>query len=544
MRRYTNESPAPRTPRMLMAVVVLALCALLPATAAAIPTEGAISGEVTSHRTKAGIELTDVCATQEFGSAEETCATTGLDGEYIIGRLQPGEYTVDFTGEECYFDVYCFEESFFHETKAKIDVKAGAITADVNAELKEKDGEISGKVTAGGAPVAHVQACVDGGSCSTSNASGEYTIEDVPPGPAAVSFTVEDECKLICTRRANYLTSYYSGQSSLNTANLVTVESEKTTTGVDEEMRAGGAISGKVTTASASPQAIAGLEVCAVSTATNKEGAREDNNEECALTNSSGEYTIDALGAHGYEVDFTGVACVEEKSGVECRQPYVTQYAPEVVAVTPPSTVSGIDASMLEVTSAKPAATAAPVLAGTTTVGGMLSCSQGSWANNPAGFTYRWLRGGAAIAGQTASTYTVQSADLGSAVACEVTAANAAGSSGATSNTLQIPKPAPGVALLIKAEVKGSSVSITLRCSGASACSGELEVLARVVVHKHTTHSSIVAPVRFTIGVGQSVTLRLHLTGKGRKLLAKGGRKGVAVQIAGAGVKRHSSVLK
>ncbi len=519
--------------RALALAGTVALCAmLLPAVAEAA--DGAISGTVTSAKTKAGADFIEVCAYLE-GVGSEECAATEDEGEYIIGKLAPGKYEVDFTGDECFFDIFC-EESYSSSVTKKVEVKSDEITEGIDAELKELDGQISGRVTAGDSALAKIEVCADG-QCATTDANGEYTIDDVSPGAHTVSFSPEQECTIICMRSANYLTLYWNGQLSPESATTVTVESEKTTTGINAEMRAGGEISGKVTTASASPQSIGSFEVCAISTATSKEGTREEE-EECALTNSSGEYTIHALGAHGYEVDFTGTTCVEEAKTVKCREPYVAQYYPGVVTVTPPGTVSGIDASMLEVTTTKPTSSAAPTITGSTSVGSVLTCSQGSWTGNPASFAYRWLRNGSAIAGQTASTYTVQSADLGTGISCEVTATNAAGSTGATSSTLQIPKPAPGVAVLVKIRIKGSTVSVTLRCTGASGCTGALKLLA----HKHNT--AIASSVRFTIAAGKSVTLRVHLTSKGRKLLAHAGKKGLSIQISGSGVKGQRSVLK
>ena len=91
------------------------------------------------------------------------------------------------------------------------------------------------------------------------------------------------------------------------------------------------------------------------------------------------------------------------------------------------------------------AATVAPV-AGTpeisagTTVGSNLSCATGSWSGSPA-FAYQWLRNGAAIAGATASTYTVVVADLATNLQCQVTGANAGGAVAATSANRAINGP-------------------------------------------------------------------------------------------------------
>jgi hypothetical protein len=61
----------------------------------------------------------------------------------------------------------------------------------------------------------------------------------------------------------------------------------------------------------------------------------------------------------------------------------------------------------------------------------------GSWDNSPTSYTYQWTRDGDNIAGATAATYTVVSADAGTVLNCLETAHNAAGASA--------PEPSNGV---------------------------------------------------------------------------------------------------
>ncbi|WP_456787322.1 hypothetical protein [Cellulomonas sp. P5_C5] len=65
--------------------------------------------------------------------------------------------------------------------------------------------------------------------------------------------------------------------------------------------------------------------------------------------------------------------------------------------------------------------TTKPTVTGTAKVGSTLTTSAGGWT--PAGTTpdYQWLRGGVAISGATAATYTVAAADLGDTLAVKVT---------------------------------------------------------------------------------------------------------------------------
>ncbi len=74
-----------------------------------------------------------------------------------------------------------------------------------------------------------------------------------------------------------------------------------------------------------------------------------------------------------------------------------------------------------------PVNTVAPTLTGTPALGQTLSCSTGSWANNPTSYSYAWLRSGVPIAGQAGSSYVVQAADEGHAISCQVTASNGGG---------------------------------------------------------------------------------------------------------------------
>jgi Ca2+-binding RTX toxin-like protein len=82
---------------------------------------------------------------------------------------------------------------------------------------------------------------------------------------------------------------------------------------------------------------------------------------------------------------------------------------------------------------AVPANTVAPVISGPPTIGTTLSCSTGAWTGNPETFSTTWSRGGTPLAGATAASYVVTSADVDQALRCSVTATNDGGSTTATS---------------------------------------------------------------------------------------------------------------
>jgi hypothetical protein len=91
-----------------------------------------------------------------------------------------------------------------------------------------------------------------------------------------------------------------------------------------------------------------------------------------------------------------------------------------------------------------PRSTVAPTITGTATAGQTLTVTNGTWAGNAATYTRQWLRDGATIGGATATTYVLQSADVGHVITCRVTATNSTGAVSATSNaTASIAAAAP-----------------------------------------------------------------------------------------------------
>lgn len=79
-----------------------------------------------------------------------------------------------------------------------------------------------------------------------------------------------------------------------------------------------------------------------------------------------------------------------------------------------------------------PVSTALPSISGTPAAGRTLTCNPGTFTQAPA-LAFQWLSDGAAIPGATGSTFVVTAAQLGTAVQCQVTAANSAGQTVATS---------------------------------------------------------------------------------------------------------------
>jgi surface protein len=90
----------------------------------------------------------------------------------------------------------------------------------------------------------------------------------------------------------------------------------------------------------------------------------------------------------------------------------------------------------ITVANAAPINTVAPVISGSTALGGVLSSTTGTWSGIPTiTYAYQWKRGATNI-GTNSSTYTLVAADSAAAITCVVTATNTLGSSSATSNTI------------------------------------------------------------------------------------------------------------
>jgi subtilisin family serine protease len=103
---------------------------------------------------------------------------------------------------------------------------------------------------------------------------------------------------------------------------------------------------------------------------------------------------------------------------------------------------------------APPADLTAPTISGTAQEGQRLSALTGSWSGSPTGYSYEWRRcdpsgANCAALAATSSSYSLQTADVGSTLRVAVTASNAAGASTAVSASSPMvaaavaPAPAP-----------------------------------------------------------------------------------------------------
>jgi hypothetical protein len=211
----------------------------------------------------------------------------------------------------------------------------------VHPDFLGGSGEIAGTVTseADNTAIKGIEVCTFTLSeeeeflCTTTNASGEYTLTGLEAGEYYVEFSVPEGSNL------NYVTQYYQDTEELAEAERVSVSEHATHSGVDASLSTGAEITGKVTSA-VTTKPIEGIEVCATD--------EEQEIAGCALTDATGKYAIPGLESGGYVVEF-----FVSYGG---QQNYVTQYYPatprrkeaESVQVTADALTPGISAALLE----------------------------------------------------------------------------------------------------------------------------------------------------------------------------------------------------
>jgi hypothetical protein len=266
------------------------------------PGPGKIAGKVTAEDTGLPIGNVTVCAAK-VGGVGSACEITASSGEYEIGALTAGEYTVEFTPPapaEFFPQFYSGASSVGGATH--VLVAAETTTPNIDAALvRRPPTKITGTVSAeGGGLFANVEVCVYvygsptlgalvecklTGSSGTYEfvglAAGQYTVEFNPPAPA------------------KYLTQFYAGAGSAVQATPVTVAAETTTPNINATLvkkpPSGPArISGTVTAEGGGPAE--GVKVCI-----KQVGAVQPL---CELTASNGGYTFGGLATGEWGITF------------------------------------------------------------------------------------------------------------------------------------------------------------------------------------------------------------------------------------------------
>ena len=557
---------------LLVLLGCLALLATIPAFAAA----ATVAGKVTNAKNEglAGVEVRYYSSEGEYERF-----VTENNGEYGKDiNAEAGEFKVEFvppSGSK-YASQY-YKEKLSYAAATPVTVEAGK-TTQISVVLAEH-ASISGTVTSAAPPhseIPHIEVTAYEKSApntavahTETSRSGEYDLTDLSEGAYVIGFKVAFGSNL------DYAPQFYPEKARFIEAKEVFVHAGNMESGDDAQLVQGASISGTVTDAATS-QPLSGVDVIAVAPG----GA--ETLEARTSTDANGNYTLAGLGSGSVDVLFQQLTEGKVKPG-EVR--YIPQFYKEddfpehissveelfigalSVEVTIPNTTSGIDAAMVR---EEPASKVAPVVSGTPAVGQTLSCSNGSWTGiGTLTYAYKWLRNGAAIAGASANTYTVQTADQGTGLACAVTATNeieteVTRSISATSNTLTVPLPlvtspppprvTPKLTLSSsKVMVSRGTAQVPIACASAN-CSGTIELTEqevfktrkgkRTIVSKKTL---VLGKASYSLAAGHSATIAVHLTRPGKAALAKAKHHQLSVEaiasVAGGTTAKKAVVI-
>jgi hypothetical protein len=110
-----------------------------------------------------------------------------------------------------------------------------------------------------------------------------------------------------------------------------------------------------------------------------------------------------------------------------------------------------------------------PSVSGTPKLGFSLSCAVGAWSGTaPLTYAYQWQRDGVAVSGATGPSFVVATTDIGHALACLVTASNAAGTASAVSSSVAIALPSNAFSFGVKPRAsKAGAVTFALQVPGS-----------------------------------------------------------------------------
>jgi hypothetical protein len=211
------------------------------------------------------------------------------------------------------------------------------------AQASAATGSINGivKSAASGEGIEGIWVCASSpnfgvsGGCESTDATGEYTIEDLQPNVYKVAFEEEG--------RQNYLPQWYPGKPIVEEAQLFQVQSGEETPGIDATLTVGGQITGKVTDVG-DGKPIEGIEICA----RQLDSPTEFGVIPCAKSDADGNYAVWALPTGQFKLEFGPVIFQREAPN------YIRQYYPGksswseggVLAVTAGSIYPGFDAAL------------------------------------------------------------------------------------------------------------------------------------------------------------------------------------------------------
>ncbi len=204
---------------------------------------GSITGTVTSVISATPAANIDVTVYDSLYSWEDS-ATTNATGDYVVDRLAPGTYRVQFRDYTGVYSTEWYDNALDFYSARNITVTEGAATPNINASLSGR-GNITGTVTGpdGVTPVAGIEVGVYNGSQSriasaTTTITGSYQIKNVDAGVYRIRFSDSTDA---------YATEWYNNAPDFSTGWNVLVLPGVTTGGINASLVWYGHITGTVT---------------------------------------------------------------------------------------------------------------------------------------------------------------------------------------------------------------------------------------------------------------------------------------------------------
>jgi hypothetical protein len=246
---------------------------------------GSISGHVTDT---SGNSLTPVWVrVYDLNYSYVTFTITNSSGNYTASSIPAGNYKVNFDVSMNYIEEWYDDKPSFNKADP-VTVKTGQNTPGIDAQLS-KGATISGRVTDGTNGIAYVYVCLYDlnyyyVSYDYTDYNGYYQISQLLPGSYKVYFT----------DAGDFVSEWYNDRSDFDSADPVTLAPEETIELEDAVLTLGGAITGQVTNTSGNAVNYVWVTVYNL----------DYNYVNGASTTSSGYYTVSAVPAGNYKVEF------------------------------------------------------------------------------------------------------------------------------------------------------------------------------------------------------------------------------------------------
>lgn len=339
-------------------------------------------------------------------------------GAYVLSGLLAGSYTLwfDAPAETGLASVY-WGGKYWKSEAERFEVGSGQSVTGKDVQL-EYGASVSGTVTGpGGNAVADVQLFVCRwdpqakkfdveNSGAATNSTGHYELEGLRPGLYTLWFR---------PGWTDLASAYWGGKYWDSEAETFELELGQRVTGKDIQLERGAAVSGTVT----DPDGKA-IESVSVTPYRWDPASKTFESGLPVFTDGSGGYLLEGLRPGWYTLSFfdywlnlegvplTYLGGGDSESDAERFELGLGQ-PPVIKNFQMPGVLSA----------------GSPSVSGVVKVGGVLTAVPGSWGPGSVSLKYQWLRGGAEIVGATASTYLVQSGDVGSRLSVRVTGSKA-----------------------------------------------------------------------------------------------------------------------